>query len=190
MFSRLFEWSGQIRDVNTVAGNTGIFYARPRVIGEGLGDMFRRLSEDLVLFSTRDPEEFAARLANHWGYLSQIHPFRDGNTRSQSLFVSNLARVAGHPLDWRNLEVEALRNARLSTMQGGERALTEILLRSIIGTNDGDELTIPVLRAEQSNSSGVAAPAVALPGRCGKPRNNGRGLCLRLVGEYGCPYHG
>jgi fido (protein-threonine AMPylation protein) len=51
----------------------------------------------------------------------QIHPFRDGNTRSQSLFVSNLARAAGHPIDWRLVEVGDLRAARLQAMQGDER---------------------------------------------------------------------
>jgi len=190
MFGRIFEWAGKVRDVDTVAGNTGIVYARPQFIDDNLTDMFRELANDESLFSTEDPVEFSMKLSAHWGYLSQIHPFRDGNTRSQSLFVSNLARAAGHPLDWRRIDVEALRNARLSAIQGSERVLASVLLNSITGADNGERLIVPLLRADNSSSSGVAAPTLALQGRCGKPRQNGRGPCLRKVGEHGCPYHG
>jgi fido (protein-threonine AMPylation protein) len=69
MFSRLFDWSGQVRDVDTVAGTTGILYARPAFIETGLAEMFTLLARDESLLSTDDPSDFAYRLSRHWGYL-------------------------------------------------------------------------------------------------------------------------
>lgn len=133
MFGRLFDWAGRVRDVDTVAGGTGIVYARPQFIDQNLADMFRLLGEDKTLMVTDSPDEFAASLANHWGYLSLIHPFRDGNTRSQSLFLSNLSRAAGHPINWALIDVDALRDARLRAMRGDEQPLADVLLRAISG---------------------------------------------------------
>jgi len=43
--------------------------------------------------------EFVGRLAEHWGELNTIHSFREGNTRSQFVFFSQLSENAGYSLD-------------------------------------------------------------------------------------------
>lgn len=139
-------------------------------------------------FVTDDPTEFSSRLADHWGYLSLIHPFRDGNTRSQSLFVLVLAEAAGHPIDWNLIPVDDLRDVRLRAMQGDERALAGLLERSITGSSETESLGLPLFHGRPSNTSGVAFRAPE--GRCGRPRLHGRGPCQRRLGENGCPYHG
>jgi cell filamentation protein len=174
--------------VDTGAGDTSIVYARPAFIEDGLSDMFGKLALDETFFSTDDPAEFSKRLADHWGYLSLIHPFRDGNTRSQSLFMLVLAEAVGHPIDWTLIPVDELRDARLRAMQGDERALATLLLRSIIGDSGDEKLELPVFSGGLSNTSGVAV--LASGGLCGKPRLHGRGPCRRKLGENGCPYHG
>jgi len=70
MFQDLFPWAGQVRDVDTGAGDTSIVYARPAFIADGLSDMFGKLARDETIFSTDDPAELSRRLADHWGYLS------------------------------------------------------------------------------------------------------------------------
>ena len=42
---------------------------------------------------------FAERLADYWNELNAIHAFREGNTRTQFVFFSQLAQQAGWPLD-------------------------------------------------------------------------------------------
>lgn len=51
------------------------------------------------LLRGRDREEFVAGLAYHWGEINTIHSFREVNTRTQSVFFSQLAREAGYELD-------------------------------------------------------------------------------------------
>lgn len=188
IFGQLFDWAGQIRDVDTAAGTTGIVYARPQYVDSALEDMFGALSRDSYLQGIESPADFSNQLATHWGYLTQIHPFRDGNTRSQSLFVSNLARAAGHPIGWLSIDVDALRVARLRAVQGGESALASLLHSAITGKDPVLVSAMPGFKLDSTNSAGVAVTVTA--GRCGKPRANGNGYCLRRVGTNGCPYHG
>ncbi|MFE5876925.1 Fic family protein [Rhodococcus sp. NPDC056506] len=47
----------------------------------------------------RDREEFLSGLAEHWVEINTIHSFREGNTRTQFVFFSELARHAGYELD-------------------------------------------------------------------------------------------
>src|SRR5262249_29715253 len=84
MFGRVLTWAGELRDVNATATGTGIVYARPEFIRGALDDLFTTLARENYLADIDDPRQFATALAERWGYLTQIHPFRDGNTRSQS----------------------------------------------------------------------------------------------------------
>ena len=43
-------------------------------------------------------EQFVDRSAEHWGELNTIHSFREGNTRTQFVFFSQLAENAGYRL--------------------------------------------------------------------------------------------
>lgn len=45
------------------------------------------------------PAQFVERLAEHWGELNTIHSFREGNTRTQFVFFTQLAEHAGYILD-------------------------------------------------------------------------------------------
>jgi hypothetical protein len=75
-------------------------------------------------------------------------------------------------------------------------------------SEDREEVTLIVeeaLRRAERYGAGIRSAGVTRPvpagtliasrtttpsGRCGKPRANGRGFCMRRVGEQGCPYHG
>ncbi|MBE5452995.1 hypothetical protein E3G45_004985 [Mycobacteroides abscessus] len=45
-----------------------------------------------------DHARFVARLAEHWAEINTVHPFREGNTRTQAVFFALLGAAAGHPL--------------------------------------------------------------------------------------------
>jgi hypothetical protein len=51
-----------------------------------------------------ESDQFAARLGEHWGEVNVLHAFREGNTRSQRAFFSQLADQAGYTLDGTYLE--------------------------------------------------------------------------------------
>lgn len=122
--------AGRVRDVDVGAVGTGIAYCRPDFVESNLSDLFARLDHEDYLrgFESRD---FANALAERWGFLTQIHPFRDGNTRSQSVWVSRLALRAGFEIDWRRVDVPTLRDLRVRAMLGREKFLADYLLNSL-----------------------------------------------------------
>ncbi|MCL2423209.1 MAG: Fic family protein [Micrococcales bacterium] len=116
-FSPVLQWAGQLRlpGDEVVAGGTGIVYAMSGFFRTGLDDVFAQLAQaDYLRGLPR--ETFAAELAEKWGYLTQVHPFRDGNTRSQAAYFDRLAVRAGHQIDWTQIDVATLRQHRLAAI--------------------------------------------------------------------------
>lgn len=122
LFGALLDWAGQLRETDTHATGTGIAYARPEFIPKSLQSLFGKLEREDFL-SRLDPPAFADRLADRWGELTAIHPFRDGNTRSQSAYISAIAERAGHPIDWTGIDVPTLRKLRLVAIAGRHEPL-------------------------------------------------------------------
>lgn len=155
MFEDLLPWAGELRDVDVEAGGTGVVYARPHFLGNGIEDLFGQLRSEDYLAGVPESTEFAGLLADRWGYLTLIHPFRDGNTRSQSLFVSQLARRAGHPISWSRVDVDQLRDLRLAAMSGQEPRLARYL-DTLMGSSGPNETHSHVLGGRTGPTSGVA----------------------------------
>lgn len=152
MFGRLFPWAGTVRDVDATAVGTGIVYARPTFIQTGIDDLFSKLEGEDYLSGIPDVDEFSQALASRWADLTQLHPFRDGNTRSQSLFVSTLARRAEHPLAWDRIDVNELHRHRLRAVSGDEQGLSNYLRNAIIpaeySRTGGIDCEFPMPRAK------------------------------------------
>lgn len=111
-------WSGQVRSNAAPMGamGTGIVYASEGFIQQNLDELFGVLEQKHYLVGL-DAGEFFGELADFWGFLTQIHPFRDGNTRSQAAFVDRLAVNAGYPIKWSGIEVDQLRELRLVSIR-------------------------------------------------------------------------
>lgn len=67
---------------------------------------------------------------------SAIHPFRDGNTRSQSAYISAIAERAGHPIAWTAIDVPTLRNLRLVAVAGRHEPLAAYLRDHLVSSTD------------------------------------------------------
>lgn len=156
MFSELFDWAGQTRETDATAVGTGIAYARPEYIEESARSLFERLGREDYLRGL-DRDTFAQRLAERWGELSAIHPFRDGNTRSQSAYVSTLAQRAGHPIDWTRVDVPTLRDLRLLAITAREQPLGDYLRDRLVDVSlDVDR---PLDRFREDRGRGNSRPA-------------------------------
>lgn len=131
--------AGKIRDVDVQATGTGIPYCRPEFIDANLTTLFQKLDREDYLTGL-DANTFADRLADRWGELSAMHPYRDGNTRSQSTYVSAIAERAGHPIDWERVDVDELRTFRLQAVAGNDRPLADYLRTHLVENGAvGDE---------------------------------------------------
>jgi cell filamentation protein len=73
------------------------------------------------------PEDFAVKAAHFLAELNAIHPFREGNGRTQFTFLTLLAETAGHPLNLDRLDPGAAVNAMIESFGGEEKPLAELI---------------------------------------------------------------
>lgn len=118
IFQDIYEWAGQERvaPLGTFMVKSGPdvvhyplgdptapqmsyqYYPAGPVLGQAANEQYRRLNK-MDLLRGLDHETFVAELAEIWGELNVIHSFREGNTRTQFVFFSQLSEQAGWKLD-------------------------------------------------------------------------------------------
>lgn len=126
----LYDWAGERRTTDVQAMGTGVPYCRPAYLDEFAGQIFSGLTRDGNLKSL-DQEGFSERLAYHWGEVTALHYFRDGNTRSQSAFFDQLSTEAGWRIDWAALDIPQLRDARIKAVSTDHQQLHAVLAPAI-----------------------------------------------------------
>jgi cell filamentation protein len=97
LFQDVYEWAGKPRTVGMQ--KEGHSYAPPKQIDRMWAQQNEFLTEDAMLRGITDPDEFASKFAEHWGAVNVAHSFREGNTRSQTMYFKQLADEAGWELD-------------------------------------------------------------------------------------------
>lgn len=124
LFQDVYSWAGHFRTVRIAKGNSMFCYP------ENIGAEMKRLFADLrteAYFLGLDADAFAARAAHFLAELNAIHPFRDGNGRTQLSFLTLLADRAGHPLHLERLDPAAVLKAMISSFHGKEAELTDVV---------------------------------------------------------------
>ncbi|HWA91355.1 MAG TPA: Fic family protein [Rhizomicrobium sp.] len=74
-----------------------------RFIETGMADVYRRLSGSGFLAGL-SPDDFAEQAGVILGDVNYVHPFREGNGRTQLQYLKQLAGRAGHPIDLRKID--------------------------------------------------------------------------------------
>jgi cell filamentation protein len=85
--------------------------------------------------------EFAVRAADVMVDLNGVHPFREGNGRTQRTFVRELAQQAGHKLDFSVVSRERMIQASIAGNEAGDTAMMRRLFGEI-----GDPVRVAALR--------------------------------------------
>jgi len=97
LFRDVFPWAGEFRVVNISKGNAN--FGPAMHIAGALKELFDKLAKDKLLVGLAVPA-FVERAAFYLGEINAIHPFREGNGRTQRDFIRQLGLHAGHPLSW------------------------------------------------------------------------------------------
>ncbi|MES2394230.1 MAG: Fic family protein [Acidobacteriota bacterium] len=131
IFQDVFPWAGDFREVMT-SRTSSFGFPPPQFLIPSLETLFTNLRAEDHLKNLA-PEPFILRAAHYLGELNAIHPFREGNGRTQREFIRTLALQAGHPLSWKNLTAEENNEAsRISFAKGNNTALAEILRKCLL----------------------------------------------------------
>jgi len=78
-----------------------------------------------------DAPTFARNAAHFLAEFNAIHPFREGNGRTQLSFLVILAGSAGHRLTRQLFKPKATLQAMIASFDGNEKPLTDLIERSI-----------------------------------------------------------
>jgi len=103
LFQDVYDWAGEVRTVE-IAKDGHQFQFR-RFIDTGMADVHRRLRHAKFLRGL-DRSAFAAAAGGIMGDVNYVHPFREGNGRTQLYYLEQLAEQAGHKLDLSRLDPE------------------------------------------------------------------------------------
>lgn len=106
LFQDVYPFAGEVRTVNIYKLNDpGSAFFPVERFAAGAAYVFGDLAEDNFLRG-RAPDRFAAGLAKHFDAINHLHPFREGNGRTQRIFVDQLATAAGYQIDWTSVTPE------------------------------------------------------------------------------------
>ena len=131
IFSKnVYEWAGCFRTVDIAKANS--YFAHVPYVQPALENLFEQLSEEQHLRSLNQ-EAFARRGAEILGTLNAVHPFREGNGRTQREFLRVLAHKNGYWVDWSKVSREELYKASDVSFMHGENELLEELIKKAIG---------------------------------------------------------
>ena len=125
LFQDVYEWAGTYRTVRI--SKDGSAFSYPENIDREMRKLFQWLRAKRYLKGL-SREQFAAGAARFLSELNAIHPFREGNGRTQTTFLTLLAEQAGHPLDLTKLDPEEFLAAMIASFKGNDVALERQIL--------------------------------------------------------------
>jgi cell filamentation protein len=137
LFQDVYPWAGEIRTVEITKGNSS-FHSRSR-IETGFAGVHEWLTRDTSLLSDHKISDtvFVEQAADLLEKVNYLHPFREGNGRTQRAFLDQVASLSDRKLAWRN--IGKIENERASikafSLGSGEpfRPLLEEVLKPPLG---------------------------------------------------------
>jgi cell filamentation protein len=123
IFGDIYGWAGQVR---TVAIAKGSMFCLPQYIEPAAAEIFRQLRIEAFLRGL-DRDTFIDRLTYYLGEVNAVHPFREGNGRTQRAFFEQLAGDAGFTLAWQRLDADRNIAASVAIMHGDPAPMRKML---------------------------------------------------------------
>ena len=96
LFQDVYDWAGELRTVEISKGDQQFQFRK--YIVTGMADVHGRLVRSGFLKGLSSAQ-FAEQASVIVGDINYIHPFREGNGRTQLQYLKQLAHGAGHSLD-------------------------------------------------------------------------------------------
>lgn len=124
LFQDVYEWAGVPRTLNISKG--GSPFCRVDFIDSEMTKLLNALRGENHLRGLDYPA-VAKRAAHHLVELNAIHPFREGNGRTQHAFLGLLSEHAGHPRDLSEIDPKKLLQAAIDGFDGDETPMVEVI---------------------------------------------------------------
>lgn len=129
IFQDLYSWAGKPRTVDIAKGNS-LFCPSWNIYGYA-DDVFRDFYKDCIN-SSSSLEQFVRVFSAHYADLNALHPFREGNGRSQREFCRELCLQCGYLFDLTHTCRDEMLQASITSLEKGDNAKLESIFRKCI----------------------------------------------------------
>lgn len=123
LFEDVYDWAGEYRTVNIVKGKT--MFTNALYVPAALEDLVTKLNRDITSKSIT-ANNISEKLAYYYGELNMIHPFREGNGRTQKIFIEKVADKLGYSLQLEKVDSKKLLEATIESVNGTGRPLKKV----------------------------------------------------------------
>lgn len=139
LFSDVYPWAGQFRRIDMQKGDT--IFESEASIGIRLEDLFTGLQDDKFL-TDLPLDGFSEKLADFTVEINRIHPFREGNGRTQRLLLMQVSLNAGYELSWDAISPERMKDACISGINGDSSGMRKLLRLNL------DKSPVPIKKSK------------------------------------------
>ncbi|MYE58582.1 MAG: cell division protein [Alphaproteobacteria bacterium] len=129
LFQDIYAWAGEVRTVEISKG--GSQFQPRRFIATGMADVHRRIVA-AGYFRGLGPDGFAAGAGSVLGDVNHVHPFREGNGRTQFQYLKQLAARAGHVFDLTCIDRAVWLDASRRSDTGDYEAMTRCIRQALL----------------------------------------------------------
>ena len=127
IFQDVYDWAGEVRKVDIAKGN---MFCNVKFIDTQAEEIFGKLREEKYLAGLCE-QDFIKRLAYFFSEINALHPFREGNGRSQREFIRSLAMKNGYILMFANISEEEMLKASQESFLCEYEAMEKLFLKCI-----------------------------------------------------------
>ena len=123
VFQDVYTWAGQTRTVD-MRKHTDFCHVR-NIEPYGKHVFYNLKKEDYL--KGLDPEQFTKRAASFLADINELHPFREGNGRTQREFMRELSLNAGYDLNLNKVPSKLMADASIQAHYGMNSGLENII---------------------------------------------------------------
>lgn len=193
LYQDVWAWAGQLRTVEITKGSSE--FHTHSLIPTAFGQVTEYINDSGLLSDAEMGDaQFVPKAAELLSLTNFIHPFREGNGRTQRAFLDQIAARTGRTLSWRNVSRIDNDRASIQAFRSASGAPFEPLIREALKPPI-DGLSLLETHAYDVAPTGGASAAIfdalarsakaRAAGLCGAPTRNGA-PCRR---RGHCPYH-
>lgn len=127
IFQDVYAWAGQERTVDIAKTN---MFCNVKFIDTQAEEIFGRLKQEKLLKGL-EREAFIERVSYFFGEINALHPFREGNGRTQREFIRELAIRAGYDIDYSTISEQEMILASIDSFACNYDRLRELFEKAV-----------------------------------------------------------
>lgn len=126
LFEDLYNWAGTVRKIDISKKGTNFVLASDiENVAKGI---FSRLQKE-NFFKDNSKADFIDNIVDFYSATNMLHPFREGNGRTQRAFITQLIRFCGYDFDFSKIDSDELMIATIKSANGDDSLLKELFSR-------------------------------------------------------------